>query len=42
MSVTPGTAQFAIVYNGSMCVYEGISAEKVTNYLLKDDFQALH
>ncbi|WJX96398.1 hypothetical protein P8452_77609 [Trifolium repens] len=34
MSVNPGTAQFAIVYNGSMCVYEGISAEKMHEIML--------
>ena len=28
-AMSPGTTQFAILYNGSMCVYDGIPAEKV-------------
>jgi len=40
---TSGTTQFAILYNGSMCVYDGIPAEKVNkHYLLKNDIPALH
>ncbi|XP_045813279.1 protein TIFY 3-like [Trifolium pratense] len=34
MSETPGAAKFAILYNGSMCVYEGIPAEKMHEIML--------
>ncbi|AES92113.1 divergent CCT motif protein [Medicago truncatula] len=32
--MTPGTTQFAILYNGSMCVYDGIPAEKVHEIMM--------
>ncbi|AES92112.1 putative transcription factor TIFY family [Medicago truncatula] len=33
-AMTPGTTQFAILYNGSMCVYDGIPAEKVHEIMM--------